>query len=255
MSCLVFACSIFFACSIKEDRTACPSECRVFFCGPSELTGKDLSFGVWGGDVVLHDSFIFGGNMQERTYFVPKNPLVFFSGNCGYDASGRYTIAKGAQCDSLYSVSRGFTPSGEQCSDTLFLRKDFASVTLSLSTVQPEDLEGLRIRVVSGTCGYSLLKAQPVEGSFEYCPRFDDACKAVFRLPRQKDASFAMEVLDGSEGKLLASVDLGKVIAESGYSWTDADLKDIEISVAINFADATVSVMPWDDAGFIDIKF
>ena len=256
MSCLVLLAGVLScACSVKEDRTACPSECRLFFCGPSELTGKDLIFGVWGGRSVLHDSFIFGGSMQERTYYVPKSPLVLFGGNHHYDDSGQYMIARGAQCDSLYSVSRGFLPSGEHCSDTLLLRKDFASVSLTLLKVEPADLEGLKIRVVSNTCGYSILKARPVEGRFEYYPRFDGECVARFRLPRQADSSFAMEVLDANGGKLLARVDFGREIAGSGYSWSSPDLGDLELGVALSFADATVSVMPWEDAGYIDIKF
>ena len=252
---VVLSVASFAACSVKEDRSACPSECEVFFCGPDQLTGKDLEFGVWNSRSVLHDSFEYEGPMQKRMYYVPRSPLVFFAGTCRAGTSAEYRIAEGSQCDSLYTVSRAVRPYGEFCSDTLVLHKDFATVNLSIETAEPGWMDGYHLRIMGNTAAYSLKDAEPVAGTFRFMPRFNaDAC-ATFRVPRQVDDSLVLELLDAGSEEVALSFGIGMMLKDKGYSWQSRDLEDIDIRLSLDSKDVHLDTLPWYDGGVLDISF
>ena len=243
---LFIATMIASACSIKEDRSVCPAEVGIAVSAPSSVLGRKIVLRAWEEGAVMQDSFLYGGGWQQRVYRLPRKALSLCSVSGVMERGTRYRIARGKQCDSIYSVSRSLHPSGENETDSLRLRKQFATVFLSVSGSSGEGPFPYRIRAVGNTDGLDLLSSEPSFGPFVFEPELSPGLSASFRLPRQADDGFALEFLDAVDGRLLFREESGRKLVRNGYDWSAVFLPDIEIRLVLTSSGIDINVGTWD---------
>ena len=251
---LCVAATIATACSVKEDRSVCPAEVGIAVSAPSSVLGRQIVLRAWEEGAVMQDSFLYGGGWQQRVYRLPRKELSLCSVSGVMERGTRYRIAPGKQCDSIYSVSLPLHPSGETESDSLRLRKQFATVTLSIAGVSSGGPFPYRIRAVGNTDGLDLLSSEPSSGPFIYEPEISPSLSARFRRPRQADDSFALEFLDIGDGRVLFREESGRKLVRNGYDWSAASLPDIEIRVVLTSSGIEINVGTWDARDPVEVE-
>ena len=95
----------------------------------------------------------------------------------------------------------------------------------------------------------------PYEGLFICGPRTEQKGEMwQMRLPRQLDDSLGLDILDADGGQI-RNIGLGRLIAESGYSYDDQDLLDISVTVDLTLSSALVQVSGWESATESSLDF
>ena len=72
-------------------------------------------------------------------------------------------------------------------------------------------------------------------------------------LPRQKDASLKLSVLEKTS--VLKTFALGNYICQSGYDWTAENLQDIVVKIDYACTRVSIVVGPWEHSYDVDIEF
>ena len=80
-------------------------------------------------------------------------------------------------------------------------------------------------------------------GNFMYAMYTDSAGACQLVLPRQTDSSLVLEVHDDTG--ILRSFALGEYVTASGYDWSEADLKDITVSLDYALTRVVIVVEAW----------
>ena len=235
--CVALVCS----CSVKEDRSFCPCWLSVY-C--EDVPADGVSFGVVSPerrssrhlgeeDFTPSYSCVVPRTVQHLYACVPVPGAIV--------SEGRYVIPEGSQCDSLYAWSSCMDCDRETASDTLKVRKNFATLRLILSEEGDYPFD---IRVCGCVCGLRLDTLEPLAGRFAFSPSVSGSSQASVRLPRQSPSDrLELELYDGDV--LSGTIDLGSAILEAGYDWEEEDLKDIVVKVAASVTDIEITVNAW----------
>ena len=234
------------ACTVKENRSGCPCDLLI---RPTEKLKTE-------GSVVV--SLVQDGTVVKQEMLSRED---FESGNCMITVSRKPTmitvftgitsmnLLKGRkldiktenQCDELFSSSTSTDLTGESMEYRVSLHKNFARLLLTVYNLK----EGMTLGISGKVSGYDLLDAAPYEGTFNCLPEGDkgsmDYC---IRLPRQLDDDLSLNVVAG--GEKVRSIALGALIASSGYSFKDEDLKDISMTVDLEKSYASLIIEGWD---------
>lgn len=145
------------------------------------------------------------------------------------------------QCDELFSSSSTADLTGESMEYLVSLHKNFARLFLTVYNLK----EGMTLGISGKVSGYNLLDAAPYEGAFNCLPEGDkDTRDYCIRLPRQLDDDLFLNVMTG--GETVRSIALGSLIASSGYSFKDEDLRDITLTVDLEKSYAALMIEGWD---------
>ncbi len=235
------------SCTVKENRSVCPCDLLV---RPAKALLSDGSVVV----SVVQDGAVVKQEMLSREEFeageckitVSRKPAVVtvFSGITSMNLLRGRTLDIGyeQECDELFSSSSNAELSGDSFEYPVSLHKNFARLYLTVLNPVP----GSQMSVSGTVAGYDLLDAAPREGDFIRAagePEVAQGC--CIRLPRQLDNSLSLNVV--FEGETIRRVPLGSLIAASGYSFADEDLKDITMTVDIEKSYAKVSVADWSN--------
>lgn len=215
------------SCSVKEDREECPCLLSLDFRQVEERDTLELS--------IYEDSLLFlntsfspgsiqGGHLELE---VPRgNVTVSVSDVLSEDGDGRVLRPYGNNFvrQNLY-VGR-YDTRLENHTDTVFLHKNYCMLMLQfqdIDTMRPYSLK------VTGNVNGSKWDGSPHPGSFcvELPP--SDAGAPSVCIPRQKDASLKLDIMDN--GRILRSFALGEYILASGYDWTEEELRDIDVTI------------------------
>ena len=244
------------SCSVKEDRSVCPCYLTVDPAAiPSSCTEEfPVSLEVSGArDFRCPLSLAEEDCAEEFTVEVPR-PNVFLSvfkgsGGCFVPGEG-LRIPLGEPCPPVYLYSERVVTNGETARAKPVLRKQYCALTVKIVPVNDVFLESFHLQLEGNVCGYDL-DSTPKEGAFqcESHPSEDGLCVAL--LPRQRDASLMMQVMDGEQS--LRYFALGEYIAESGYDWLATDLEDIYLEIDYAATAFTVRVGEWEKTVNIEI--
>ena len=233
------------ACSIKEDRSPCPCWLKVFI-EPFPENGAVVS--------AFSTSLVFSDHIDAKDidgYYETTVPRAILGVTCVGDApsvdraKGLALIPKGQQSDSLYAHHAAVDCTGEEAEDHAKLNKQFATVYMTFengggSAKCPYDV------IVRGKVdGMTLNPFEPHEGAFEFSPEELEPMFFQYRLPRQKDASLALDLKNRADGSIADTLPLGELIRESGYDWEKDSLEDIVITVDLGKIDIEVKVSEW----------
>ena len=244
------------SCSIKEDRSVCPCYLTV---DPAAIPatcaeGFPVALEVAGAkDFRSPRSLQEADCAEEFTLEVPR-PNVFLSvftgaGDAFVPGEG-LRIPFGEPCPPVYLYSERVVTDGETARAQPVLRKQFCRLTVKIVPVNDVFLESFHLQLDGNVCGYDL-DSSPKEGTFQCValPSGEGLCETM--IPRQRDASLMMQVMDGSEP--LRYFALGEYIAESGYDWYSADLEDIFLEIDYAATAFTVRVGDWEKTINIEI--
>lgn len=240
------------SCSVKEDRSWCPCWLEVF-C--EDVPSGGLSLGL--RSVPMNISRNVSDNDFSPSYQcrVPRTDVRVFACELKPGVAfegGTYCIAEGAQCDSIYACSSLVDCDCEHASDTIRMRKQFATVVLRLS--ESPGLEfPYRVLVRGSVSGMDLSRLEPEGGLFLFSPVIQDGSHASFRLPRQNPQD-ELKLDLYQENDFVCSLDLDAEMLAAGYDWLADDLEDISVNLSASVVDVDISVNLWTEVDFYEEK-
>ena len=214
------------SCSVKEDRGDCP-------CWLTVEADNTVSVNGWFGTRSLFK--VNGGFIDKK---VPRG-LVDVVANIG-----SFSAPEGQQMDSLFARRIPVDTDGESAYARVTLCKNFATIELDFKDEDDgrTDYDLLATGTISGVDARSL---NPVEGSFSFVPEPNtDGRGYAFRVPRQKDET--LKLLLSKDGNIVETIDLGHLIAKTGFDWKAESLGDIAILCDLPAHTFTITVKDWD---------
>ena len=214
------------SCSVKEDRGDCP-------CYLTVDAERTVSVDGWFGTRSL---FNVNGGFVDRQ--VPRGIVDIVASH------GRFSIPEGQQMDSLFARRIPVDTDGESAYARVTLCKNFATIELDFKDEDDgrTDYDLLATGTISGVDVRSL---NPVEGSFSFVPEPNtDGRGYAFRVPRQKDET--LKLLLSKDGNIVETIDLGYLVAKTGFDWKAESLGDIAILCDLPAHTFTITVKDWD---------
>lgn len=233
------------ACSVKEDRGCCP--CRIVF----DLSGigdaaDSICLSLASTDGFFSDCILpAGGESSCYSVEVPKGLYfsnVFYGDQGFFSHSGGLVIPEGEQCPAVHMFSERIEAYGESYVVRPVLSKNYCLARIFLVCEDASDLS-FYLRIRGNVNGYGLT-GEPAAGNFSFAPEIGLDGFSEVRLPRQRDASLLLDVIE--EDKILRTFSLGSIIIESGYDWSARNLEDIELTVDYSKTDVTFIVNGWE---------
>lgn len=235
------------SCSVKEVRDLCPCQLQISF---QEKDSSFLRDGVLlllsGEDNGLKISDTLRAEAGEDiplTYNIPV-PRGRVSVSAVYPADkDALTVKEGSTFPRLYMDSAVIDAFGESSPVSMTLHKSFCRI---LPEVTDEDASGgtgasilrpaFELEISGNVIGYTP-DGSVVEGDFR------SPVKGFAYVPRQVDNSLQLNIIP--EDGITRTFALGNYIAESGYDWSAADLKDICISIDYSRTVVTLRIDSW----------
>lgn len=253
---VLLLCMVFMmpaGCSVKENRGDCP--CCIMF----DFSGVDTDVidSVY-LSVTSADGFLFSDNVLQESFaddYCVRVPRGEVNVNVNNGTEGLYVdgrglaIPYGSQCPPVYMYSIRLDADRESCECRPFPAKNYCGIILHLVCEEEPDLP-FSLRITGNVCGYDVI-GRPLDGDFSYIPELapDGVCSA--RIPRQKDNSLSLEIVE--DGMVLRRFALGNIMAESGYDWSAESLGDMELTVNYSKTDVTFIVDDWEKEFVFDI--
>lgn len=240
------------ACSVKEDRGECP--CRIVF----DLSGIGDAADSVCLSLVSTDGFLLNtalplGNESSCHSFDVRKGLYLSNIYCGgqgfFSDSNGIIIPEGEQCPAVYMFSERIEAYGEYCFSRPVLSKNYCLARILLVCDDAAELP-FSLRIRGNVDGYGL-SGEPSDGKFSFVPEIGKDGRSEVRLPRQKDASLKLDVVE--DDRILRTFALGSIIIESGYDWSARNLEDIELTVDYSKTDVTFIVNGWEKEFTFDI--
>lgn len=242
------------ACSVKERRSSCPCWLSIDIHNADTLhpdvLHRNITISEWGAGLIQKDTIDMEEYHEHPFYerFVPKGLVTVcaYAGDNEMETNGRkLIIPKGQQCDSLYAYRNIVDCNDDGARDSVVLHKQFSTVFFSMEHKDGETYP-YAVRVRGNINGMDMTRLEPTSGEFVYEPQASGEFGNIFifRVPRQKDNSLLVEILDGS--LVLETVPIGEHVAKEGFSWSKTDLDDITIGMDFALAKVTINVIPWE---------
>ena len=214
------------SCSIKEDRSDCP-------CYLTVDAERVISVDGWFGTKSLFN--VIGGFVDRQ---VPRGIVDIVASH------GRFSVPEGQQMDSLFAKRIPVDTDGESAYARVTLCKNFATIELDFKDEDDgrTDYDLLATGTISGVDARSL---NPEEGSFSFVPEPNtDGRGYAFRVPRQKDET--LKLLLSKDGNIVETIDLGYLVAKTGFDWKAESLGDIAILCDLPAHTFTITVKEWE---------
>lgn len=239
------------SCSVRENRDVCPCALSVRAAESLKTDGDVLVTVVQDGVVAAEGSFSrerFDAGLCVLNVPRRQSVVTVFSGITGMRKDGGRQLEIGLErdCDEIYSCSCRTSPSSDSLECIVTPHKNYANLNLEMSGMP----EGADICIVGGVQGYDLITMEPLQGPFRCIPEAAEGEPGAgtiayrLRLPRQLDDSLCLNVTVGDS--LFRSVSLGRVIADSGYSFDEPDLPDINVYIDLSKLSLYLEVAGWE---------
>ena len=236
--------SFLAACSIKEDRTACP--CSLVL----EISGLPVS-------PVLLEVKGEGCSITQSVHAdtvlvlsVPKGKLTVSAvGGALAQPDGAVLIPLGEEAPPLWLFHADVPADVERVQLPVVLQKQYCTLELRF-TGPPGYGPPFEVEVEGAADGW-LQDGRPSEGSFvrRLSPGADGT--AALRLPRQKDDSLLMHIVFSD--RIVRSFALGSYMAAAGYDWSASGLDDLTLKVDISLTSVSLSSGLWSRTGDIEL--
>lgn len=246
-------------CTVKEDRNNCPCRLVIRLDGVKDIREKGLLLSLASEDGYIIDRLFTNGHIPDScVLMVPKRKLYLgsfsppscvsedvFSEGCAADI---LTLALGEECPEIWMDCGDVDARDEVKTHTLALHKSYCRLNIRIS------LEGkaypFLLKIDGVVSGYGAFGV-PKDGPFSVRMRAGKDGLFSVSLPRQKDNSLRLNVIDGTD--LVRSFAIGEYIAESGYDWQAEDLKDIDMVLDLSKTTITLKIDMWSKTIPLDI--
>ena len=238
-------------CSVKETRDLCPCQLQISFQEKDRPLLRDgvlLLLSTEDNGLKVSDTLrAEAGEGSPLAYNIPA-PRGRVSVSVLYPADrDALTADEGDSFSRIYMDYAVIDALGEASSVEMTLHKRFCEIRPEVAdasrvaeTLAEADVSGswtasgLEIR--GNVTGYAP-DGSVVEGKFR------SAVDGCARVPRQVDNSLQLSIL--AENGITRTFALGNYIAESGYDWSAADLKDISIVIDYSRTVVTLRIDGW----------
>ena len=262
---IILSASFFQSCSVKEDRSDCPSHLSVDLKGCALRSALILISGEEGeaiaSDAISPETVPEGNIRRIYRYRVPKGKVrvsSFSKGESLLQEGNTLSIAPESQMDSLWGESREVIVSHETEYYKPIFHKQFATIDLILARNDSSYGEGpfsdrsggvplplgKKVSARIGVRGVNLTDLSPSIGEAVFDVPFSEERGAyTFRLPRMKEEGVMISIRE--EGKEIRSLDVGKILLEAGFDWEEEDLSDAIIVADRYEGEFTVSISSW----------
>lgn len=237
------------SCTVKEDRGPCPCILDIYLEDSGEYADKVVVSG-WNEQ----SSRLFLDRIDPAMYPLsyPKKVDKGTLHLCAYGGNGSMTlkgdkliIPEGSQCDPVWAFrSAPIDASDETAEAHVTMHKQYAVIHIRVDLPDNMD-QDVTLKAVGTSNGFDISTLSPSRGPFHCLALPDGDSFHEVMVPRQHDDSLVLEVyLDGS---LSRQVEVGSMIADTGYSWGREDLEDIYLTLSLfTPGEAGISVSGWD---------
>lgn len=244
------------SCSVKEDRTGCPSWVTVnldefVVLGETEAT---LSFASSGKTIARSTVNIlpyYGGGFVQT---VPR-ASVKVSVVAGIDNSAiegdTVRVVKGRTADPLLMSSLTCHPMVDEYPVKAMPHKQYCRVDFVFPHLSSGFDYPFRFRIRTLWSGLDIYSFEPRAGEYEAVVGPNHLGEFFTFLTRQGEGPMTLEVFEpdaGSEteGEVQKTIDLGALLDAAGYDWSKEDLDDVALTVDFSRADVGIRVIEWE---------
>lgn len=237
------------SCFVKEDRTLCPCWLDVDI---SQMPGGRVSMGLIRGGEIRFQDLQQRQEPYEVTCSRDVEGVVFLGGKFRNPENGMLAIPEGEQADSVFACNMAVDARCERVHVKATGQRQFATISLTMEIPDGMAEYPFDIVVEGNSKGWNLPDMSAVPGRYRYEPARTGSDSFVFRVPRQCDSSLKIDMV--CDGRKVDSVDIGKIIAQSGYDWSAPSLESIDMQ--INFTDeyCSISVSSWTESKIIELE-
>lgn len=240
------------SCSVKSDRTQCPTLLCLNLSGGDE---KTMDIYIKGSDTPYRHATQISkeaGKNAQVSFEIDRGKTIIaaVSGlhECFIESDTLFS-PDGGPMDEIFAFSAGFEAEGDVKLIDGELHRQSAFLFLDIAS-SDEDNYPFYVGVKSNTCGLDLRNLSPVQGGFSAVLHPVLGVSHRICLPRQADDSLSLEFYDSQmmrdSSSPVESLDIGLIIRESGYDWSAEDLDDIYVSLDYSDASVSVRVVPWN---------
>lgn len=257
------ACALLFsltACSVKEDRSVCPSLLYVSLDSNQVSEALDsviVYVYAAGTSVPVIRSREAVADLIERPacYEVPRAVelnVVVLSDDTGlsYEAAELFCVSPN-DCPELFDGFSSLTiDSYEESAFTMVsLRKDYARITILL---QQDEVTDCALTITADCNGVETITGAARRGQFRFLCREVSEQTYEVRLPRQDPQSEILLIVEGLKAKtgrrdIYGYFDIASLLYEKEYDWTEENLKDAIIGIGRDMMLTGVTVLDWED--------
>lgn len=237
---------------IKENRGGCPC-CLILELGEVDSLRAPYVTVDLRSAAAFHLSEEISDYSSERVFEVPRGKLCvnvyhIVGGDLSVGVNG-LTVGEGVDFPELWLHNSVLNTSMDLRRDTVRLHKSYACLDIHLlSDGRPVNFDlGLDGRV----CGYSL-DGKPEDGVFRVSLRPDGNGDCRVRVPRQKDSSLSLSIVD--DGDVLRRFALGEYIVRSGFDWARADLEDIDVTIDFSRTIVNFRISNWETSYSFEVE-
>lgn len=238
---LSLASVVLTGCSIKSDRSNCPSLLLMRVCG-GEQSDYEVSIQGAGKEEQMH---LFENKSAGRhSLELQRNQEYVIVMASGAGLRQAEHLELGEEMPELYTCNTKVVCDSDVKELDVVLHKEFCRLYFHLQGAD------CRLRVRGNVCGFDVFHKSLKLGLFchECRPLIsageDALCQYMVRIPRQIDDSLMLEFLTES-GVESDSFALGKTLMEMGMDWTKPDLDDIHVNIRYINSEIAVSVETW----------
>ena len=216
------------SCSIKEDRSDAA-------CWITVTADNSTSLSAWFGSQKILDNH--QGGLED--HMVPRGIVDLVA------SVGDFTVPEGQQMNELFAQLIPLDTDGEFAYAGVELKKQFATVYLDFKE-EDDGRASYDLEVAGTVAGADIHTLTPVEGVFRCTPEplADENRGYALRVPRQKDESLTLRLLD--QGEIVDTIPLGELIRKAGFDWTKESLGDVSILCDLPAHTFTITVMEWE---------
>ena len=243
------------SCSVKEDRTPCPSYLTVYYHEAVPVMEEN---GIHTGvitTVTNSAAFRFRSDVDPAEYpaglevpVLPKS-IATVSAIAGVMTSevgeDVLTYRRGAEPDRIWAVSDPVDCTGELAEYVVVLHKQYAVMRVIFKGA--DEYANLRMEVHGNFNAFETSTLIPVKGAFYTDLRHVHGETWEVIVPRQGDDALSLRLYDGDE--YLYDVPVGKNLATAGYNWSKRDLDDFEVFLDWAVPEVGIKIAPWRDGG------
>lgn len=252
---LFFALQALTACSVKEDRAACPCYASVFVNEflKAGFSGAMLSFSsdrlVYREDIRLveYEDWPYVASLERRT-----NRASLIAGLEKMHVRGdSLLVPYGLASDPVWLYSERFFCDGDDYTIKARPHKQYCRLEIVLKGLSAEERTACSFRVKAGFCGIDLYSRRALEGDF--CAEAERGLDGSFSLllPRQGDGGIMLEASCGPQwGEESFMIDVGARLRAAGYDWTLEDLRDVSVTVDYAKAEISLRILDWNPDDF-----
>ncbi|MBQ7640182.1 MAG: hypothetical protein IJS91_04235 [Bacteroidales bacterium] len=251
------------ACSVKEDREACPCLLSVIPAKAFEEPMEDDPDTEWRltltgyaeEGMIVEESFGMERVRDTLEYPVKKGNVVVTAWLAGAQAqvSGSCCrIPVGEEALPLYACREALDAGGETVCCTLHPRKQYSTLLLLDECSTEIPFEGRTLKVRGHSCGLDMATMQPIEGDFECTAQLAQHLSGrgfQVRIPRQGDASLELELEPAAPGDEALRFPLGEALFAQEYTPAHEEMPDyivwLSAGSAIIRVSSIITIRPW----------